>query len=123
MNIVIKYVSVKTHHAIEQIERYYGFFRKIFIIISFEIFDIESKFELQMTFKIINNSINSHELIFILLIFDAYFQMNELNVSFFTISQRAVAIRKIMIEIKKMNAKCQMKNALNVQNNSFTIIV
>ena len=32
-------------------------------------------------------------------------------------------MRKIIIEIKKMNAKRQMKNVLNVQNNSFTIVV
>ena len=49
--------------------------------------------------------------------------MSKSDVSFFTISQLAVAMRKIMTEIKKMNAKRQMKNALNVQNDLFTIVV
>ena len=40
-------------------------FFEIYIIISFEIFGIESKFELKITFKVINDSMNSHELIFI----------------------------------------------------------
>ena len=75
MNITIKHVLVETHHLIDQIERYYAFFRRIYTIIITKFLSIDFKMTLQMTFKIINDSINFNELIFTFFVFDVYFRM------------------------------------------------
>ena len=85
MRIIVKNVFVKIHHSIDQIEKHHGFFRRVYLIIAAEIFDIDSNLKLQMTFKTINDSIDFHDLIFTLLIFGTYFRMTELNVFFLTL--------------------------------------
>ena len=82
MKITIKYVFVKTHYSIDQIERYYAFFRRIYTIIITKISNINFKMTLQITFKIINDSIDFNELIFTLFVFDVYFRMIKLNAFF-----------------------------------------
>jgi hypothetical protein len=69
-----------------------------------------------MTFKIINDSIELDELILILLVFEAYFRMIEMNVSSSTIIQRAIAMRKAMKDVQKFIVTRQMNDALNTRN-------
>ena len=73
MKITIKFVLVETHHSIDQIERYHAFFYHIYTIIITKISNINFEMTLQMTFKIINNSINFNELIFTLFMFNVFF--------------------------------------------------
>ncbi len=96
MRIKMKIVSIKSHHSIEMIECYYDSLRRVYVIIVFEILDIDSNSTLQMIFKILNDSTDLNDLVSILLVFDAYSRMIEMNASFSTITQRSIAMRKAM---------------------------
>jgi hypothetical protein len=80
MSIKIKIVSIKSHHLIEMIERYHDLLRRVYVIIVFEILDIDSNSTLQMIFQILNDSIDFNDLVFILLVFIVYSRMIEMNV-------------------------------------------
>ena len=121
MRIIVKNVSIEIHHSIDQIERYHDFFRRVYLIITAEIPGIDSNLKLQMAFKVINDSVDFHDLMFTLLIFDAYFRMIELDAFSPSITQRAIAIKKAMDEIRKFNVARQINNALNTRNELFTI--
>ena len=73
-----------------------------------------------MIIKAINDTADENDLIFVLLMFDAYFCMHELNF-FFIIIQQAEAIKKTMKEIKKIKIERQINDALNIRNVSITI--
>jgi hypothetical protein len=122
MRVNVKNISVETHHSIKMIERYYESLRRVYAIISTKIFDIQSDLALQMTFKVINNSMRSNELVLTLLVFDAYSRMIESDV-FSIITQRVVVMRKIMNEIRKDIAARQINDAINTRNDSFTEII
>jgi hypothetical protein len=122
MKITIKTILVETHHSIKMMKRYHDSLRRIYTIITIEISSIDLEIALQMTFKIINDSIEFDELILILLVFDVYFRMIEINVSSFTIIQRVIAMKKNMKKMRKFNAIRQMNDALNTRN-EFSIIL
>ncbi len=84
------------------IERYHESLRRVYAIIIAKIFEIDSNSILQMLFKALNDSTNFDDLIFTLLVFDAYFRRIETNVFSSTIIQRFIAIRKTMNEIRKL---------------------
>ena len=123
MKIIIKHVFVKTHYSINQIEYYYAFFCRIYKIIITKISNIDFEITLQMTFKIINDSINFNELMFTLFVFNFYFRMIELNAFFFILTQRAAAMRKIMNEIKRFIVSRQMNDVFNTRNEFSTIAI
>jgi hypothetical protein len=122
MKIAIKTTFVETHHSIEMMKRYHDSLRRVYAIITTEISNIDLEITLQMTFKVINDSIEFDELISILLVFEAYFRMIEMNVSSFTIIQRAIAMKKTMKEVQKFIAIRQMNDALNTRNGSIFLI-
>jgi hypothetical protein len=76
-----------------------------------------------MIVKAINDTIDSDELMLILLIFEAYFRMHVMNLSTSSITQRATIIEKVMIEIKKFRAERQIVDALNIRNDSIIISI
>jgi hypothetical protein len=86
MKIAIKTISVETHHSIEMLKRYHDSLRRMYAIIMTEISSIDLEIALQMTFKVINDSIEFDELIFTLLMFDVYSRMIEINASSSTIT-------------------------------------
>jgi hypothetical protein len=122
MKIAIKTISVETHHSIEMMKRYHDSFRRMYAIITTEISNINLEITLQMTFKILNDSIEFDDLILTLLIFEAYFRMIEMNASSSTITQRAIAMKKTMKEVQKFIAIRQMNDALNTRNDSILLI-
>jgi hypothetical protein len=73
MKITIKTIFVETHHSIEMMKRYHDSLRRVYAIITIEISNIDFEITLQMTFKVINDSIEFDELVFTLLVFDVYF--------------------------------------------------
>ena len=85
MKITIKNVFIEIYHFINQIKQYYELFCRAYLIIESKIFDIDFVSAFQMTFKTINDSIKSHELISILSVFDASFCMIETNAFSFII--------------------------------------
>ena len=121
MKIMMKNMSVETHHFIDQIERYHGSLRRTYLIIASKIPEIDSELNLQMTLKTINDSIESHELVLILLIFGAYPRMTKLNAHSSIISQRAIAMKKAMNEMRKFNVNCQINDVFKTRNEFSTI--
>jgi hypothetical protein len=122
MRVLVKTVFIETHHSIEMMKRYHDSLRRIYLIIAIEISDIDFEIVLQMTFKALNDSIEFDELILILLVFEIYSRMIEMNVSSLTIIQRTIAMKKIMKEMRKFNAVRQMNDALNTRNESNSLI-
>ena len=123
MKITIKHVFVEMHHLIDQIERYHVFFRCIYTIITTKISNIDFEITLQMTFKIINDSIDFNELMFTLFVFDVSFCMIELNAFLFILTQRITAMRKIMNKIKRFIVSRQMNDVFNTRNKFSTIAI
>jgi hypothetical protein len=123
MKIRINIVFVKTHHSINMIERYYESFRCIYVIIVAKIVEIDFNAILRISFKAFNNLTDLDDLIFILLVFKAYFRMIEMNVFSSTIIQRSIVMRKTMNEIRKLIATRQLNDALNIQNDSFSTLI
>ncbi len=80
MNIRVNTISIEAHHSIDMIERYHDSFRKMYAIIIAKISNIDSNSTLQMTFKALNDFVEFNELIFTLLVFEAYLRMIEMNV-------------------------------------------
>ncbi len=113
---------IETHHSIEMMKRYHDSLRRIYSIIAIEISDIDLETVLQMTFKALNDSIELDALIFILLVFEIYLRTIETNVSSLTITQRVIAMKKIMKEVKKLNAMRQMNDVLNTRNDLIFLI-
>jgi hypothetical protein len=122
MRITVKTIFVETHHSIEMMKRYHDSLRRMYAIITIEISDIDLEIALQMTFKVINDSIELDDLIFTLLMFDVYLRIIEMNVSSSTITQRAIAMKKTMKEVQKFVAIRQMNDALNTRNDSISLI-
>jgi hypothetical protein len=122
MRITIKTTLVETHHSIEMMKRYHDSLRRMYAIITTEISSIDLEITLQMTFKIINDSIEFDDLIFILLVFDVYSRMIEMNVSSLSIIQRTIAMKRIMKKMRKFNAIRQMNDALHTRNDSNFLI-
>jgi hypothetical protein len=123
MSIRVNTISIETHHSIDMIERYHDSLRKVYVIIIAKISDIDSNSTLQMTFKALNDSIEFNELISSLLVFEAYFRMIEMNAFSSTIIQRFIAMRKAMNEIRKSIVARQVNDALNIRNDSFSILI
>jgi hypothetical protein len=79
---------------------------------------ISKEIMLQMIVKAINDTIDSDELMFILLIFETYSRMHVMNPSTPSITQRAMTIEKAMTEIRKFRAERQIADVLNTRNGS-----
>jgi hypothetical protein len=123
MSIRVNIVLIETHHSIDMIERYHDSLRRVYAIIIAKISDIDSNSILQMIFKTLNDSAELNDLILILLVFEAYSRMIEMNASSSTITQRFIAMRKTMNEVRKSIATRQLNDALNTRNDSFSILI
>ena len=119
MGIVIKNIPVEAHHSIGMVERYHGPLHRVYNIITSEIPGIDPALALQMAFKAINDSVGPNGLVPTLLVFGAYPRMVESDTTP-TITQRAVAMRKAMDEVRKSIASRQINDALNTRNGPST---
>ncbi len=126
MTIIIKSVFVEAHWSIDVVKRYHAELRRAYQMI-FENLNTESTISkeivLQMIVKAINDTIDSDELMLILLMFETYLRMHVMNLPISSIPQRAIAIEKAMIEIRKFRAERQIVDALNTRNDSIVISV
>jgi hypothetical protein len=95
----------------------------VYAIIIAKISDIDSNSALQMTFKALNDFAEFNELILTLLVFETYLRMTEMNAFSSTITQRFVAMRKIMNEVRKLIAARQVNDALNTRNDPFSTLI
>ena len=116
MSISVKPIPVEAHNSIGMVERYHGPLRRAYQIIVAEIPGIDPDFALQMAFKAINDSAGPNGIVPTLLVFGAYPRMTELDAPSPTVTQRSVALKKAMEEIKKLRAQRQVADALNTRN-------
>ena len=112
----VKIVPVEAHNSIGIVERYHSLIRRAYVIIAVEIRDIDKDMALQMAFKAINDSAGPDGLIPTLLVYGAYPRLAETDTLAPSVSQRALAVKKAMIEIQKLRAKRQVMDALNTRN-------
>ena len=82
--------------------------------------NIIKKIKLQITIKIVNDIINDNNLIFTLLMFNAYFRMQKFDFSFSIIIQKIDVIKKVIKKIRIIKTKKHSSNALNIRNKSIT---
>ena len=123
MGTTIKSVPVEAHNSISMVERYHGPLRRIYHIITSEIPGIDKDMALQMAFKAINDSAGPDSLIPTLLVFGAYPRMTESDAPSPTVTQRAIAFKKAMEEVKKIQAERQVADALNMRNGPSTTAI
>lgn len=118
MRTIIRTIPVEAHHSIDLIERYHDSLRRIFTIITTEIPDINLEMALQMTFKALNDTAGSNDLVLTLLVFEAYPRMTDMNAPSPTITQRAVTMRKAMKKVRRSVASRQINDVINIRNDS-----
>jgi hypothetical protein len=120
MGIKVKIVLVEAHNSIRIIERYYGPVRYTYLIISTEIPNINKDMALQIAFKAINDTTRPDSLIPTLLVYKALSRIVEYDAPSPSISQRSLALKKVMFKIQMLQAKRQVINALNTWNGPST---
>jgi hypothetical protein len=118
----MKMISIETHHSIEMMKRYHESLRRIYSIIISEMLTIDFESILQMSFKVLNDSIESDDLVLTLLILDAYSRMIY-NALISTITQPAIAMRKAMNEMKRFMTIRRVNDALNIRNESSIMFI
>src|SRR6202035_3056442 len=116
MGICTKAVPVEAHNSIGMVERYHSPLRRVYQIIAVELPGIDRDAALQMAFKALNDTAGPDGLVPTLLVFGAYPRMAESDAPSPTVTQRAVALRKAMDEVKKLRANRQVQDALNMRN-------
>ncbi len=115
MSIEVKTIPVEAHHSIGMVERYHEPLRRVYSIFVAEIPDIDPESALQMSFKALNDSAGPDGLVPTLLVFGAYPRMID-DAPTPTITQRAIAMRKAMNEVKRFMAIRRVNDALNTRN-------
>jgi hypothetical protein len=101
MTIIIKSISIEAHWSIDVVKKYHAELRRAYHMIIKNLNEstnliISKKIILQIIIKAINDIVESDELIFILLIFEIYSRIHDMNLSISAITQRAKAIEKVM---------------------------
>jgi hypothetical protein len=81
-----------------------------------EINGINKDTVLQMAFKAINDSAGPDGIIPTLLVYGALPRMTEYNAPSPTVLQLSAVLKKAIVEIQKLQARCQIANALNARN-------
>ena len=124
MAITIKAVPVEAHWSIEIVEKFHRVLRRTYKMIMENLVDakISKELKLQMTVKAVNDTAEANGLVPTLLVFDAYSRMHHLDPPAPNIVQRAAAINKAIGEMRKMMAEKQIRDALNIKNDSGPII-
>jgi hypothetical protein len=125
MTIIIKIVSIEAHWSIDIVEKYHVELRRIYQVIfeNLNKTEINKESILQMTVKIINDIVDSDELVLTLLIFDVYSRMHVINSSISSINQRAMIIEKVIIEVRKFRTERQVADILNIRNDLIIISI
>lgn len=86
MVIIIKNILIKIHYSIRLVKYYYSLFYQIHSIIIAKFRKIKSKLILQIFSKVLNNLTGLNNLVPILLVFDFYLYIININLLLFTIN-------------------------------------
>jgi hypothetical protein len=69
-------ISIEAYHLVGIVKCYYGFVQQAYTIITIKLLDLSKDIALQMAFKAINNIAGPNGLVFTLLVYSAFFQIN-----------------------------------------------
>jgi hypothetical protein len=67
---------------------------------------------LQITIKAVNDIIRPNGLVLTLLVLGAYFRLIELDLPNPSVEERAIAVKKAIVEVRKLYTSRQVKEAL-----------
>lgn len=79
IDIIVKNTLIKAYYFINMIKHYHKPLQQVYLIIISKIFGIKPNLVVQIFFKTINNLIDPNRLVFILLIFDVYSRIIDLD--------------------------------------------
>ena len=105
---------MKAYYLIDKVKRYHWLLRRAYEIIIKKHLKLFDANQLQIAIKAINDTIESNGLIPTLLIFRAYLRITELNLSNPIIKQKATIIKKVMKEIRKIQAIRKVNKVLRI---------
>ena len=116
--IEVKEVPVEAHNSIDLVERYHAPLQCSYKIIHDELKNeyIDKKMTLQIAVKAVNNSAGPNGLVPILLVFSAYLQLTEMDLSSSSVIKRAEAICAATKEVQHLHAERQVQDALAMHN-------
>jgi hypothetical protein len=123
MLIKVKKVFVKAYNSVGLVERYHTLLRRVYEILKAKLKDkhINKEMILQIAVKAVNDSAGPDKIVLILLVFDSYLRITEIDALSLTIVKRAEAIRAATKEVRWLHAKQQVNNALAMRNSLNTI--
>jgi hypothetical protein len=116
IGIRTKAVPVKAHNSVGIVEQYHGPLRRIYQIMRVKLPGVDKDVALQIAFKALNDTAGPDGLVPTLLVFGAYPRMVESDPLSPTVTQQAAAIKKAMVEIRKIRAEQQIADALRTRN-------
>lgn len=121
MGITCRQVPVEAHWAIGKVERAHALLRRAYDILAAEIGGFTTKEAvLQMAVKSINDIMGPDGLVPTLLVFGAYPRMTAESPPSTTTRRRAAAYDKATKELRSIQAKRQIQDALNTRNGPST---
>ncbi|KAI0998004.1 hypothetical protein K3495_g10189 [Podosphaera aphanis] len=122
MAISTKEVPVESHDSIGKVERYHTPLRRACEIIRDEMKGekISKEFTFQIAQKAVNDTADPDGIVPTLLVIGAYTQISDLDSPAPSITKRANAIQKETAELRHLQAKRQVKDALAMRNSPYT---
>ncbi|EFQ88309.1 hypothetical protein PTT_15855 [Pyrenophora teres f. teres 0-1] len=122
--IDIHEVLVKAHQSISKVKRYHAAIQQAFEVISADISTLTTTKDniLQMAVKAVNDTARPKGLVPTLLVFGTYPRLSKTLPPSPSITARATAIRKAIVEVRKIKAKRQVTKALGTRNRPNDIV-
>jgi hypothetical protein len=99
IGIKVKIVPIEAYNSIGIVKYYYRLVRYTYLIIIAEIKGISKEIALQIAFKALNNTAGISRIVPTLLVYSALPQLSEYNAPIPTVSQRLMALKKVIAEI------------------------
>lgn len=116
MNIAIKEVPIEAHNSIGKVERYHAPLRRAYEIIAADMPASTPDAVLQSAVKAVNDTAGPRGLVPTLLVFGAYPRMVSTTPTTPDIHARSIAITKAMKELRQIQTRRQIQDALNTRN-------
>lgn len=118
MGIIVKEVPIEAHNSVGLVERYHQPLKRAYEIISDDMKDMKVSREmvLLMAQKAANDSAGPDGIIPTLLVFGAFPRLTHLDSPAPSVTKRAEVIRRATDEVRKLHAKQQVSDALNMRN-------
>ena len=122
MAVDVKEVPVKAHNSIGKVEQRYTPLRRAYDILQQELKDehVDKHAILQMAVKAVNDTAGPNGLVPTLLVFGAYPRITRSSAPSALMIKRAEAVRTAMAELRHLNAKRQIRDALTMKNSPNT---